>query len=744
MASICIAASAQVAPSVWPKFRGNLANTGVGTGFSATNKVLWSQSVSSGTFSPSSPVVAVDGTVYVGSGANNSMVALDGKTGKILWTASTSGAVTGSAVVQQDGSVCFGSEDGVLYCVDGATGTLKWSVTTGGSITGSPTVDSSGVLYVGSEDRKLYAVDGATGKVKWTFPGGAQFTSSPALGADGTLYIGCNDSSLYALNSADGSIKWFFVAGGPIRGAPAIAANGTVVVGSEDQNLYGLRGSTGKVLWKYVTNGQINTSPGISPSGTVVVGSVDGFVYGIRAVDGAKQWAFPTGGGVESSASFSNSGLIYIGSDDGYVYCLKSTGALAWKYSTGRPVQSSPTPGADGTMYVGSLDGNLYAFTTTYPGPRPTGLSVAPATIPAGMPCIGTVTLDNPALYGGATLKVASSQLFAVVPSTVTVPYGSNTTTFPIATSTTGTNSSVKITCTCNGQSATAVLTIGPPRLDTIVIDPGSVLGGTQAHCTVTLSSTARAGGVVVSLSSNNSAVVPPSAITVPSGQSSTTFSIRTLGVSQDKVGKVTATAGGHSASAMLTVSAAALSSIQLQPQSVVGGQSVNGIVTLNGPAPSGGATVRLHATVAYLVPPSVVIIPAGKSSATFIAKTVSVAAPQTVTLSASYLTGQQHCSLGIDPPQLLSVVLKPATVKGGASSIATVTISAAAPSGGLYLKASSSASQAAVPVNIFVPSGRTSAQFTVKTTKTGTSGGSTITLSFLGVSVSAFLSITP
>lgn len=62
------------------------------------------------------------------------------------------------------------------------------------------------------------------------------------------------------------------------------------------------------------------------------------------------------------------------------------------------------------------------------------------------------------------------------------------------------------------------------------------------------------------------------------------------------------------------------------------------------------------------------------------------------------------------------SLTLSPTTVAGGASSIASVTLSDAAPAGGLSVSISADSSAATVPSSILVPEGATSASFGVGT----------------------------
>jgi hypothetical protein len=112
---------------------------------------------------------------------------------------------------------------------------------------------------------------------------------------------------------------------------------------------------------------------------------------------------------------------------------------------------------------------------------------------------------------------------------------------------------------------------------------------------------------------------------------------------------------------------------------------------------------------------------------------------------------GGQTCGGGGTPgvcgtPATLSVAslaLNPASVTGGSSSVGTVTLNMAAPSGGAGVFLSSSNAAATVPQSVVVPAGQTSASFTATTSAVSASTSATITAS-LGGSKTAVLTITP
>ncbi len=189
------------------------------------------------------------------------------------------------------------------------------------------------------------------------------------------------------------------------------------------------------------------------------------------------------------------------------------------------------------------------------------------------------------------------------------------------------------------------------------------------------------------------------------------------------------------------------VSSLALNPASVVGGNTSQGTVTLSAAAPSGGAFVTLSSsnTIVATVPASVTVS-AGATSATFTASTSAVATSTPVTITASYNATSKTATLTVTPPiTLSSLALNPTSVTGGSSSQGTATLSGGAPSGGAVVALSSSdTTVATVPASVTVAAGATSATFTVTTSAVGALTSVTITASYNAASKTATLSVQP
>ena len=88
-----------------------------------------------------------------------------------------------------------------------------------------------------------------------------------------------------------------------------------------------------------------------------------------------------------------------------------------------------------------------------------------------------------------------------------------------------------------------------------LTLAPGAgVKGGTAASAKVTLNGPAPAGGLLVTLTSAKPAVAASTSVVVPAGAKSATASIATYKVTANTTVDITATGGGVSMSATLTV----------------------------------------------------------------------------------------------------------------------------------------------------------------------------------------------
>jgi len=328
--------SAQLAPSPWPTFRGNLKNTGL------------------------SPY----DTSHVD--------------GSIKWEtqiAKELGVVIESSLsIDKEGNLYFSSHENKIYSLY-PDGTIRWEFVAGepkvvGSPTGdvtkgahaTPAIAEDGTVYARTLSGYLFALT-SEGEEIWKYPiyVDEDSWSSPTIGEDGTIYVGAShensggkDGYIHAVNP-DGTKKWDFETESDVF--PTIAINDGVVYSGNGGSgkFYAINSETGILKWSYQTNKHIESSAAIGSDGTLYFGSWDNKIYAIDS-KGKKKWSYQTGGeGIVASPGIGPDGTIYVNANDGYLYALNPNGSLEWKHYFREyyETSSSPTIGADGTIYVG-------------------------------------------------------------------------------------------------------------------------------------------------------------------------------------------------------------------------------------------------------------------------------------------------------------------------------------------------------------------------------------------------------
>jgi hypothetical protein len=190
----------------------------------------------------------------------------------------------------------------------------------------------------------------------------------------------------------------------------------------------------------------------------------------------------------------------------------------------------------------------------------------------------------------------------------------------------------------------------------------------------------------------------------------------------------------------------AVLSTVSVNPATVVGGASSTGTVSLSGAAPAGGAMVTLSSSSGSAGTPASVTVAAGATAATFAVSTSAVTSPVSAQISGLYGGVTRSAILTINPAPaaaLSSLTLNPTTVSGGATSTGTVRLTAAAPAGGAAVSLKSvNTAAATVPPSVTVAAGQTSATFVATAANVSSNTSSLISASYAGVTKSATLTV--
>ncbi|HUK42349.1 MAG TPA: hypothetical protein VLX11_14940 [Candidatus Acidoferrales bacterium] len=178
-------------------------------------------------------------------------------------------------------------------------------------------------------------------------------------------------------------------------------------------------------------------------------------------------------------------------------------------------------------------------------------VSVTPSSVTGGQSLTGTVSLSGPA--PGVSVSLSSASSAVSVPAMVIVPAGATSVNFSASTAAVGATTMSNISATLSGVTKTVNVTVQPATLTSLTLSPATVPGGVTVGGKVALSGPAPVAGIVVMLTSSQSAQAKvPSKLLIPAGARSATFNVATTSVSRKTIATITASLGSITRSAAL------------------------------------------------------------------------------------------------------------------------------------------------------------------------------------------------
>jgi len=371
----------------------------------------------------------------------------------------------------------------------------------------------------------------------------------------------------------------------------------------------------------------------------------------------------------------------------------------------------------------------------------------------------GRITLTRPAgqvpLVFNVSANNATAGSLASGSSTITVPVGaqtSNTFTFNTNIVSSVQNVAISVSRT-NFTTATANVIVRPIVL-TLDVDPNTVLGGTNATATVSISTPAPAGGLTVDLSTSDGTVatITPAQVTIPAGSTTptpgTNIVITTVPVVADVPVTVTGQLGIFStATDNLLVRAPAVTGLAVTPTDIAGGSTATGTVTIEAPAPD-GFVLNVSSSDSRATVPATVTVPQGATSATFTISTVVVPTDVDATITVSGSSSSASADIRIIAASVASVTFNPNIVAGGSNSTCTIRLTRAAPAGGTTVNIASDSPAMAwsTVASAVVPAGSTSVTVPIRTNRVARRAtvGFTVTVVATGRTARGFLGLRP
>lgn len=322
-----------------------------------------------------------NGRVYVGANDGN-LYALDEATGKLVWQVAAGGEIMTQPVVYKD-TILFGTGGGAFYAVT-TDGKAKWSFPAGDAVFSSPVLDETGTVYFGTNGAKFFALNAETGQMKWSFDKASYSIESKPCVAGDRVYFGAWDGNLYCLDKKNGQQIW--AKPGPYCQKKfsryyAPADNGPIATGDmvfiTDR---GYKAGAYKADGSYVNDIASGCSAlGLGADGKSLYVRSTG--AGLSKIDfsGKKLWTSAATGGGFAISPLEVGGVVYTCSNRGNLQAVDpASGAVKWTYQVSPKLYVMGGVSVNnGVAYVCCMDGTVSAIQGK------AGAAAAPAAAPA-------------------------------------------------------------------------------------------------------------------------------------------------------------------------------------------------------------------------------------------------------------------------------------------------------------------------------------------------------------------------
>lgn len=335
---------------------------------------------------------------------DHAVIALDSRTGREIWKASTANVTMTTPIVYR-GIVVVGTgrngkldksgaaeyaydpgrsknqtwgrpEGDQIMAFDAVSGASKWSYHTVGEDMPSPAFTGKQVIFANG-DLHAYSLDANSGALQWSRSLSGVSTMASANVADGVAFIStCEDVPYYscstaAINTEDGAIRWTSPYGNsdssPTVGDRQVYVSGIVNVPGAFQ--YGgytvvaaLDEKSGRVLWTHRSGPGPYTT--IGSSERAIAGTYhDGTYYqaitttsemlALNARTGKVRWSFHSIAPIKMSPVITSSGKLYVGDTAGVLYTINAkSGKLLYTRTFSAPFSTSPPVIVGGALFV--------------------------------------------------------------------------------------------------------------------------------------------------------------------------------------------------------------------------------------------------------------------------------------------------------------------------------------------------------------------------------------------------------
>lgn len=274
-------------------------------------KWIFNFGVSGREITPGSPVLGLDGTIYLGTRyasfvSDYKFFAID-PTGMKKWEYTLTAQPCGTPGIGADGTVY--APAGFLY-----------ALSPGGSNLWTRMISMSAVQSSSPEDQTVQRKSNARlSQLPPTIGGAPPTGTQPApiqpspvtpwmnpnavsMGEDGTIYYASQGASVTALKP-DGSSKWTTGGFGYFQSPPCIGRNGLYLVARDPTCRLIALDFAGQVLWQTPLDGQAAGAPVLTTNGVLYVVTDSGKVYAVQAADQPARNSWPMLGRSQAHSS---------------------------------------------------------------------------------------------------------------------------------------------------------------------------------------------------------------------------------------------------------------------------------------------------------------------------------------------------------------------------------------------------------------------------------------------------------
>lgn len=275
--------------------------------------------------------------------------------GIIKWTFPTDSPSESTPVIDQNGTIYFGTHTGYFFAIY-PNGSEKWNFYTGEHIYASGVLDSYGYIYFPCANGYFYSLYTENGTMKWRIPRGVGHYG-PVIYNDTIYHYGVGGFCAFDL---DGNLLWINSSYNFYRSCPAVGHDGILYIGSYDNYLQAVYPNNGTLKWEFETGYYVSTTPTIDKNGTIYFGCWDGYFYALNP-NGTLKWKCQRAGNGEawySSPVIDYNEDIIVFDQNGHLCRFDSNGSLS---TTWQPGRTKTTPTIDSNNIIFYTGYNFYA-----------------------------------------------------------------------------------------------------------------------------------------------------------------------------------------------------------------------------------------------------------------------------------------------------------------------------------------------------------------------------------------------